>query len=295
MTFANELAVQFMQKRFWGLDDMLGNHTGVPVPRRPISNPAFYQQVAPLATKNLTDGYLTLHYVHPDTEEALLVAQSAYLVPDLIIRVQNYRLFDVMLHSYLRDPNSHLGIGFHGAKKRPMESILLNNLDPSVSNVGRHGLGTYLAETAEYTFQPEYTERFYSPVYIDRISGLFHQDEYRGSLLFVCNYGAQIHKSQLVGDGLCLVPSGYGCSYETLGKSKRIFCLRHHEQMCPAYLLLFKIPAGSDDDVSAHSQQERYQAQYAVQRGSAVWRPTPMALAMHLLSQASPSLSLGSD
>ena len=78
---------------------------GVTVGFRQDSNHGFYAQVAPSATPNPTEGYMTLHHVPSGTDEARLVVRARGRAPALILRVQNCRLFETLREHYRCDPD----------------------------------------------------------------------------------------------------------------------------------------------------------------------------------------------
>lgn len=251
------LAEAFMQRTYWSMDDIVLSHTGLNqavdygASVRQPPKPLHYSKFERAATPNPTHGYLTLHFVpHGSSEEEAVlhatgIIHRGYHPLCLLLRVQNNVLYNIFLNYYLRDPNqdkrSELGIGFHGTSVQFLERILLNNLDPSISFEGNHGRSFYLSENPAFCLDGAYASEIKTPVYRDMRNGLllFRRDTYQIVILFVCNYGKRFSSEYFTFGKGETFPSGFGTCYDAY-EGENILSMRHHERICPAYLLLFR-------------------------------------------------------
>ena len=246
------LAQNIIEKRWWSLDDMVLRHNGREPPQRDpelYMKSYFFNYVRPHARPNPTDGYMTLHYVPPGSEEFAGVHNSTGPTHGhtlkMVLRVQNYPLYHQFYqfakrHGDSGNENAYI-VGFHGCKTSSntdaWENILLNNLDPSLFGSGNHGYGAYIAKEAEYCLG-DYSVEIMTPIYTNARNELC-SDMYNVIVLMCCNVGqvADSRKRKLA------IPPGYGAFVNNVN-NPTIFCIQESERTLPAYLLLFQKTEG---------------------------------------------------
>jgi hypothetical protein len=254
----------FLGKKFWSYGDLVFHHTGMTRvdDGRQIKNnvnPYFYEYVNPNARPNPTDGYMSLNHVCSGSEEFEKVKTMASSRPFEgviagVLRVQNYNLWTIFTDFTKKDPYANICVGFHSTNFNPfLENILLNGLNPAVSQVGRYGVGSYLAIHAAMSLD-YYSTVFTTPLFQDQ-DGKPCIDSYKIVNLFFCNRG------EMAFVGETTIPHGFG-SFANNTRQPSVLCLQEYERLCPAYVLIYRMTPPRLDD-----GELQYDVECALEKG----------------------------
>jgi hypothetical protein len=247
------LVGDFMLKKYWSYDDVILHHNGLTQydhgARINYAKPFFYQSIHPGARHNPTDGYLTLNHVHSASEEFKKVEYMGSSKPFEgslagVLRVQNFTLWEIFNRFARNDPFADVCIGFHSTNfKGHLENILLNGLNPAMSQAGRFGVGAYVATDAALSLDG-YSTLFTTPLYLDP-QGNSCIDSYKIVTLFLCDKGRVTRFNEFAKSGM--IPTGYGSFVDNL-RQPSVLCLQEYERLCPAYVMIYRLALPEVDE-----------------------------------------------